>query len=521
MRILALFLLTALSCQCLKGQQLIGFARDDQGKPLANASVALKNGKDSSIVKLSISDSTGQYAFPFVAAGRYFITISHIGYLSQNSANFEIGLKESVVAPEIRLSPFSHQLKQAVVEVAKPLVEVKPDRVILNVEGSINAIGSDALELLRKSPGITIDKDNNLSLNGKSGVQVYIDGRPTYLSGTALAGYLQTLSSSLVASIEIIVHPSAHFDAAGSAGIIDIRLKLTDAFGTSMTISGGYNIGTYGKYNGAFSINHRDRRFNIYGDYTYRYSIDETFATMYRTLADTSFFQRSSLATKTGTHSYRAGLDWSIDNRNTVGLVFNGSSSAYTMQTASGTPIVYIPENRTEWLLQANNHTEGTQDNVNTDLNYRYTDSSHRELNIDFDYGVYHLRSNQLQPNDYYDSTGKMLLFSNVYNILSPTDIHIYSGKADYATNFAKGRLALGWKSSYVTSSNVFQQYDIFSWGKEQDSLSSNSFDYRENINALYADYKRTVKGWVIQGGIRMENTSSSGRSTGYKMPEQ
>jgi len=519
MRTPALFLLTALSCQCLKGQQLTGFARDDQGKPLAGASIALKNGKDSSVVKLGISDSSGRYAFSPVATGRYFVTISHIGYLQQSSADFDTQPDGVTYAPETRLNPVSRELREAVVGAGRPLVEVRNDRIVLNVEGNINAIGSDALELLRKSPGVTIDKDNNLSLEGKSGVQVYIDGRPTYLSGAALTGYLQTLSSSLVGSIEIITRPSAHYDAAGSAGVIDIRLKKNSAYGTNMSVSAGYNIGTYGKYNAAFSFNHRDGRLNIYGDYTFNHSINETFATMYRAGQDTAFFQRSSLVTTSRTHSYRAGLDWSVDNRNTLGIVINGSSSVYTIATNSSTPIVYTPADRTEWLLQANNRTDGTRDNLNADLNYRFADSHRHQLDIDFDYGVYHLRSNQQQPNNYYDSTGQMLLYSNDYNILSPTDISIYSGKTDYQADFAKGRLGVGWKSSYVATTNVFQQFDIYSWGKQQDSLSSNNFDYRENINAFYADYKRTMKGWVFQGGVRLENTWSRGMSTGYIAP--
>ncbi|HVS95692.1 MAG TPA: TonB-dependent receptor [Puia sp.] len=517
MRTLALFLLIALSCQCLKGQQLAGFVQDDGGKPLANASVALKNARDSSVVKLSISDTNGRYAFPAVNPGRYFITVTRIGYAPQSSAGFDMGPEAAGRAPDIRLKPVSHRLKAAVVETGRPLVEVRNDRVILNVEGNINAIGSDALELLRKSPGVTIDKDNNLALGGIGGVQVHIDGRPTYLSGAALTAWLQTLPSAQVASIELITHPSSREDAAGSAGIINIRLKKNSALGTNLSLSAGYNIGTYGKNDGALSFNHRDRRFNLYGDYSYHYSNNGTVATMYRVRQDTSFNQQAGLVTMTGTHSYRAGLDWSVDNRNMLGLVISGSSSLSADASTSSTPIVYLPANRTERLLLANNHTDGSRDNINMDVNYRYADSGGRQLDIDFDYGVYHLRSNQLQPNNYYDSTGTMLLYSDDYDLVSPTDISIRTGKADYQTRLAKGRFGFGWKSSFVSTSNVFQEYDLYPGGKQQDSLGSNDFAYSEAIHALYVDYKRTLKGWVLQGGLRAENTWSRGTSTGYK----
>ena len=517
MRTLPLILLTTFSFHILQGQQITGVAHDDQGKPLGSASIALEKSRDSSVVKLSISDSNGQYAFAPVAAGRYFVTVTHTGYHPQSSAHFEAGPVGIAMAPDVRLIPLSMQLKDVVVETGRPLVEVMTDRIILNVEGNINAIGSDALELLRKSPGIIVDKDNNISLEGKTGVQVYLDGRPTNFTGNTLAGYLQTLPSSLIASIEIITHPSARYEAAGSAGIVNIRLKKNNAYGTNVNISAGYNIGVYGKYNGTISLNHRDAHLNIYGDYSYHHSINETFSSSYRTVTDTAFSQQSTLVSTTGTHSYRAGLDWFVDSRNTLGLVVNGSSTNRTTQIASSASIVSIPANRTERLLVANSHTDETRDNLNADVNYRYADKGGHELNVDIDYGEYHLRSNQLQPNDYYDSTGKMLLYSNVYNIISPTDIRITSGKADYATGFAKGYLSVGWKSSFVSSSNVFQEDDVYTWGKQRDSLSSNVFDYRENIHALYADYKRTVKGWIIQGGIRVENTFSKGTSTGYK----
>ena len=520
MRTLPLILLITLSSYVLQGQQVTGVVLDDQGKPLASASIALEKAADSSVVKLSISDPNGQYAISTVAAGVYFLTVSHIGYLPRSSANFELGREGNFPMSEIRLMPLTAQLQQTVVRAEKPLVEVKTDRIILNVEGNINAIGSDALELLRKSPGITVDKDNTLSIEGKTGVQVFVDGRPTYLSGARLAGYLQTLSSTLVESIEIISHPSAQYEAAGSAGIVNIRLKKNNAYGTNMNVSAGYDIGVYGKYSGSVSLNHRDAHLNVYGDYTYNHSINESFASMYRELADTAFRQQTTLVATAGTHSYRAGLDWFMDNRNTLGLVVNGLSTIRNIQTNSNTTILDLPANNTDRILVANGQTAETNDNVNADINYRYSDGGSHELNADIDHAVYHLRSNQLQPNDYYDPTGKTLLYSNVYNIVSPADIRINSGKLDYVTPFAGGRLSVGWKSSFVTTSNTFQEDDVYSWGKQRDSLSSNVFDYRENIHAAYADYKRVVKGWIIQGGIRVENTWSKGVSTGYREPD-
>lgn len=517
MRILPLLLFTLISYEGLQAQQIVGLTKDDQGKPLAAASIALKKTRDSSVVKLSISNANGQYEFSPVSPGSYFLSISHIGYTTGNTSTFEVTADGITHAPEIGLLRASGELDKAVVISRKPLIETKPDKIVLNVEGNINAVGEDALDLLRKSPGVTVDKDNNLSLTGKNGVRVYIDGRPTYLSGGTLADYLKTIQSSSVESIEIISNPGAKYEAAGNAGIINIRLRKNKAFGTNATLSGGYNISTYSKYNGNFSFNHRDQKLNIFGDYNYNHSLNETYATMYRTQLDTQFLQRSTLLQTNNGHTYKAGLDYFVNSKSTLGLLVTGNVSDYGIQTTSATPIVYIPTNKTDRLLQANNHTDGHDNNVNINADYRYADTSGHELNINADYGHYRLRSDQYQPNNYFDSTGKTLLYSNDYNILSPTDIFIYTLKADYEENFAKGKLSFGGKSSYVKSENDFREYDIYNQQRTLDTLRSNYFLYKENINALYVNYNRTLKGWIIQAGLRAENTNAKGTSVGYK----
>lgn len=506
------------SYEPLIAQKIIGISQDAQGNPLGGASITLKNNKDSSLVKLSISTSTGQFEFSTIPPGNYFISVSHVGYLSRNSAVFEVKPDSLSLVPAILLPQASRELKEAVIASRKPLVEVKPDKIVLNVEGSVNDVGQDALELLRKSPGVTLDKDNNLSLSGKNGVQVYVDGRPSYLSGSALANYLKTFQSSSIESIEIISNPGARYEAAGNAGIVNIRVKKNKGFGTNATINAGYNISTYSKYNGGISFNHRDKSINIFGDYSYNHSLNETYASMFRTQLDTQFLQHSTLLAVNNSHNYKAGLDYFIGDKSTLGFVVSGIFYDYTIRTNGTTPIVYIPTHTTDRILQANNQTHGQNNTFNVNGNYHYADSSGHQLDVNADYGLYHLRSNQLQPNNYFDSTGKNLLYSNIYTILSPTDISIYSLKADYEQNILKGRLGFGAKVSYVTSGNDFREYNVYGQQEVLDSLRSNNFNYKENINALYANYNRTLKGWILQAGLRAENTNIKGTSTGYKI---
>ncbi|HTI11128.1 MAG TPA: outer membrane beta-barrel family protein [Puia sp.] len=517
MRTAVFLFFASLFCISVKAQQVNGVTQDEQGKPLAGSSITLKKSKDSSVVKLGVSNATGNYEFTGIPSGYYFISITHVGYTSRNSAVFEIkgdGITRVPATPLVRVSS---DLKEVVVTSHKPPVEVKADKIILNVEGSVNAVGQDALELLRKSPGVMVDKDNNLSVSGKNGVQVYIDGRPTPLSGTDLSEYLKTIQSSSIESIEIISNPSAKYEAAGNAGIINIKLKKNKSFGTNGSVNAGYNIGTYSKYNAGLSLNHRDKNINVFGNFNYNNNPTEYLTSLHREQLDTLFDQRSTIRNKINSQNFKAGLDYFINKKNTIGVMVSGTFSGNTVRTNSSTPISYIPTQELDRLLVANNSSHGRRDNGNLNLNYRYTDTTGHELSVDADYGLYRIKSDQLQPNHYYDPLGKPL-DSVIYNMLSPSNIDIYSLKSDYEQNFMKGRLGLGFKSSYVKSGNNFQQYDVYPGNKLLDTLHSNNFDYKENINAVYANYNRTLKGWVVQAGLRVENTNAKGVSTGYRL---
>jgi len=514
-----LLLLTVI---CLPGtllaQRINGITQDDHGKPISASSIALKKTKDSSIVKLSVTDAAGKYTFYDIPSGSYFIDISHVGYTPRNTPTFQLSGESVITAPVITLSKVASDLKEVVVTSRKPVVEVRADKIVLNVEGSINAVGQDALELLRKSPGVLVDKDNNLSLSGKNGVQVYIDGRPTPLSGNDLAEYLKTIQSSSIESIEIISNPSAKYDAAGNAGIINIRLKKNKAFGTNGTINAGFNQGFYSKYNGGFSLNHRNRNINVFANYSYNHNPVRYQSQLYRQQLDTLFDQRSIVMMAANTHNFKAGLDYFVTQRSTLGIILSGSFTGNTTTTSSNTPISYIPTGTLYRTLAANNTGTGRRDNGSLNLNYKFADTSGHELNVDADYGLYRIRSNQLQPNVYDYSKDSRPSDTIIYNMLSPSDISIYSIKADYEQNFAKGKLGLGFKLSYIMTKNDFEQYNVSPSYEEKwmDTLHSNDFKYKEHVNAGYVNYNRTLKGWVFQAGLRVENTHSNGESTGY-----
>jgi iron complex outermembrane recepter protein len=519
MKKLILITLPLLFCAAVtSAQQITGNVKDDQGKALSGATITLKKVKDSALVKLAATNAAGQYSFTSIAAGNYFVAVSYTGHVAKTSAAFEVSGAGDITVPDVALPKATGQLKEVVVAARKPMVEVKADKMILNVEGTINSVGQDALELLRKSPGVMVDKDDNLTLSGKNGVQVYVDGRPTPLSGKDLSDYLRTLQSSSIEAIEIITNPSAKYEAAGNAGIINIRLKKNKSYGTNGSINAGYNQGITPKYNGGFSLNNRNKYVNVFGNYSYNDNTNENNINLRREILDTLFDQKSKLNIDNRSHNFKAGMDYFINKRSTIGIMANGSFSNQDFNNYSRTEISYIPNKQLDRILIADNTNKNKKNNINGNLNYRYADSSGHELNVDADFGAYRNKSDQFQPNYYFDPSNNPL-YSRIYNMIAPTDIDIYSVKTDYEQNFKKGRLGLGGKISFVESSNDFNRYDVDpnSGAQTLDLMRSNDFNYKENVNAGYINYNRQFKGFMIQVGARVENTHATGRSTGLK----
>ena len=259
----------------------------------------LYRAKDSGLVKTEVSDKNGNYKIEPVKPGTYFIRTSMVGMQKTSSPLITVKEGETVTGPSITLKPADKSLQGVTVTSAKPMVEVKADKMIVNVEGTINAVGNDALELLRKSPGVMVDKDENITLAGKNGVQIYIDGKPSPLSGADLASYLKSMQSSQIEAIEIITNPSAKYEAAGNAGIINIKLKKNKTLGTNGSVNAGYNVGIYPKFNGGFALNHRNARTNLFGNYNASENLGENNLTADRVQADTLFAQTNRLLAHT------------------------------------------------------------------------------------------------------------------------------------------------------------------------------------------------------------------------------
>ncbi|RYZ53817.1 MAG: hypothetical protein EOP49_06515 [Sphingobacteriales bacterium] len=278
----------------------------------------------------------------------------------------------------------------------------------------------------------------------------------------------------------------------------------------------------YATRNGQLDENKRQHyldsvwRAPVFGNYTYSDMINENFMNLYRLQLDTVFDQKTIMTWKGRSHNVKTGLDYFINSKQTIGVMMNGNYSANNFRSFSGTDISYKPTNEYVKRLIADNTNQSTRDQSNFNINYRYADTLGRSLNIDADYGMFRIRSDQMQPNFYFDPFGSPT-DTRIYNMVSPTDIDIYSAKADYEQNYKKGRLSLGGKTSYVNSVNDFKRYNVDQGIKDLDRDRSNDFKYTENINAGYINYSRPIKKITLQLGFRVEQTVAKGISHGQK----
>ena len=524
--------LTTASGQTLTRGTVNGQVGTTAGKPLEFTTMMLLKAQDSTLVKGSISDVDGKYAFENVGAGRYLVAAQQIGYRKTYSAPFAIDEQQPALAlPRLAMADETKNLTEVKVVAQKPFIEQQVDRTVVNVENSIVASGNTALEVLEKAPGVTIDRQNDqIQLKGKSGVIVYIDGKQTYLSQQEVSNLLKNTPSDNIASIEIITNPGSKYDAAGNSGIINIKMKKNKNFGTNGTfiIGSGYGWANnlsgarkdLPKFNTSLNLNHREGKLNLFGNYSYSnrqsYNSNEIGRTIPYNGSVTYFDQYSSRPSQSMSHSYKAGLDYFINEKSTVGVLVNGFSNDWSSVGLNNTYISDANRNLTSkpsTQIDAGNKLSNLTGNVN----YKYDfDGKGHEWTIDADY-VHYGGTNYNNLSTVYYGPANLPIRPNqdVRNDM-PSIIDILAFKTDYVHPLKNGsKFETGLKSSFVTAdNNTF--YDTLYQETRQwlpDASRSNQFKYNENINAAYVNYAGKWGKLKVQAGLRAEHTHSIGTS--------
>jgi Outer membrane protein beta-barrel family/Carboxypeptidase regulatory-like domain/TonB-dependent Receptor Plug Domain len=494
---------------------------DGNTKTVEAATITLLRAKDSSIAKISAADKDGNFVFENVADGKYLVSITAVGHMKGFSETFEITPSNTnVILKTIELVPLAKSLAGVTVAAKKPLIEQKIDRTIVNVEASITNVGTSALEVLEKSPGVSIDKDGNISLKGKQGVQVYIDGRPTYMSGTDLANYLRNLSSNQLDQIEIMTNPPAKYDAAGNAGIINIKTKKTKQLGYSGSFSSTWSQGRYPKVSESFIFNYRKNKLNLFTTLGYNYrknwqdlDIQRKFIDQSTKVVKSHFDQESRIKEEGQSYNAKVGFDYFADKKTTIGAVVTSyfNPGLFTNQSD-----VLISDANMFLLSRTLAKTSNDREwkNFSTNVNFRrLLDTTGQEITADLDYVTYRSTNSQDLVNAYYDPNGIPTDKPDTLIGSLPQDINIYTAKVDYTLPLKKGaKFEAGLKTSFVETDNNAVYDSINNGIIVPDYGRSNHFIYKENVNATYVNYSRPfTKKWFGQFGLRLENTNATG----------
>lgn len=514
---LIIFLIASyiVSAQTTERGKISGKVTDEQQKPIEGATAELLRTKDSSLVKVAISNKSGLIEFENIRFGSYFIKTTYVNHERSFSSIIDLSATNNAVTiNDVILKPAAKELQTVQVTGRKPFIQQMTDRIVVNVENSVINAGSSAFDVLERSPGVLIDVNDNISMRGKTGIIIYLDGKPSPMSGADLVNYLRSLPSNAIERIELITNPSARYDAAGNAGIIDIRMKKDQRFGTNGSFTAGYGQGIYPKANTGINFNYRNKKVNLFGSYNFSYRMGLNHLLLDRNFYTDGQFTGQDLKdnfTKIPLYlnTVRFGADFYPNKKTVYGFVVN--SNLNTFKPYNNNSSVVIGSNK-QPLYTFNTQTKNNNENKNiaTNFNFKHTfDSTGRELTADLDYAYFNTDNSSRVSTQYHNLDGTPMQPDYILDGFQEGNLNLATAKADYVKPLKqKAKIETGFKTSFVTADNDAQFFDMSSGSPVNDVNKTNHFYYDENINAAYFIFKKAYKKIDFQFGLRAENTN-------------
>ena len=487
---------------------------NEANTPVEGATVELLQSKESALIKTAITDKEGLAEFEKVAAGKYVVRLTMLNYTSYTSEIFDVA-NEPVTLPSVTMHVSKvNELKEVTVTAKKPFIQKLTDRIVVNVENSIVNAGSTAMEVLERSPGVTVDQNDNISLRGRGGVIIMVDGKITPMRGADLANYLKGLPANAIDRIDIITNPSAKYDAAGNSGIIDIHMKKDQRMGFNGTFTAGYGQGVYPKANTGTTFNYRNKNMNIFGNYNYSYRKG-----LNHLLLQRNFFKNGSyiggdekdnnMTAPSNNHTARFGADFFAGKKTIAGFVVNSSFNS-VKRINKNNAVVMNDLKEASHTFTTNAGSNDRFNNTVANINFKHTfDKAGKEITADVDYGVFNNTSVSTNTTRYFQLNGATEKPTYILNGDQDGKLTIKTAKADYANPFKdNGRLEAGVKSSYVSSDNDAKFYNASTGIPINDTTKTNRFFYDEYNNAAYINYSKDFKKFNFQLGLRGEQTN-------------
>ncbi len=495
--------------------QIIGTIADKSGKTLPFANVLLLNAKDSSFVKGDIAKDDGSFAIQNVSVGAYLCQISMVGFAKKYSTSFQ--MTPQYLTHNLGTISLSEAAELKTVEVItkKPLFEQKIDRLVVNVENSITSAGSTALDVLERSPGVMVNRqENRIALSGKSGVVVMINGKLNYMAADAAVQMLSGMSASIIEKIELLSTPPANLDAEGNAGYINIVLKKNQNEGLngSYALTAGYGKGAVG--NGSFNLNYRYKKWTVYGSYNYVLQAQDQTAFMYRNVmlgsdlleTETSALRHPSQKN----HNALIGFDYQINKKTTINWGMSAFFKKYEMKnTANDTKL--SRNGVVDTFIHLNINETNRWRHFGANFNVQHTFRENEVLLVSADY----LHYDNNQPVNYeqrWSDGGDKFLFDQQVRSSKMTPINFGVFKVDYIHDLGKkGKIEIGVKTVISQFENDVAIQSLVSNSWKTDIAFTAKYNLKENIGAVYTAYEMK---WgaktTLKGGLRYEYTQSN-----------
>ncbi|MCW3124372.1 MAG: hypothetical protein JWO03_30 [Bacteroidetes bacterium] len=497
-----------------------------QGKVIDSASesvielvtVQLRTPESKAPEYVQVSDLDGSFIFDKVAKGNYELYITYVGY---EAKKVPLTVDHNINIGGVSLSKSSKSLKEATVVADKPVITRNSEKTVFNVAQSPTHQTGTAEDALRNMPGVSIDRNGNISMVGKQGVKVLVDGKPSVLAESNLQAFLKSIPANTIESIELITNPSARYEANGNAGIINIKLKKGKRDGLNGSVSASY--GFLERTNDNIVLNYRKNKINVFATYALNYRReghefnDKRDITINDTLSH--YYQHNPSDDRNLSNTLKAGFDYFINDKNTLTYTFSGShnwNKMYSNSTSQNMFADYSLKN----LYLSNTQNNGTNLSITNDLNYlKKYDSTDRELMIDVSHTYVKGTSNDYLSSRGYDPAGVELPAQSLDRAMLATNgIHNVIFKMDYSQplKLAGHKIETGLKNETTINHNIYNVFDQQNGTSFQNMLLSNGFQYVENISAYYFIYNGAFKQWLTySGGLRAEHTFIHSNNSG------
>ena len=488
---------------------------NEQKAPVDAATVELLRNKDSSLVKTAVSDKAGLIEFDNINASSYLIRVSSVGLVTTYSTGFVVKEGETTSLTSINMAAnAAAQMQGVTVAAKKPFIQRLNDRLIVNVENSVINVGSSAFDVLERSPGVTIDQNDNIALRGRQGVIIMIDGKPSPMNGADLANYLKGMPVNAIERIELITNPSSKYDAAGNSGIIDIRLKKDQRLGYNGTLTAGYGQGVYPKWNAGTTLNYRNKAVNIFGNYNYGYREGLNHLVINRNFFTNGVFEGSDDKDNYAwmpfrSHSVRLGADFFPSKNTIIGFVVNSNFNRFNREANINTTVNDI-NFRPDFKFNSigTNNDKFSNAVVNINLKQKL-DSVGKEITADIDYGNFKSSSLTRTASYFYNLNGSKRKEDDILDGDQEGKISFKTAKVDYVNPMkGGGKVEAGVKTSYVSSDKDAKFFNVFPTTTAVDEGKTNHFLYEEYNNAAYLNFSKELKKFNFQVGLRGEQTN-------------